>query len=254
MQNYESLDVKYMFAKRLKKLRNEKGVSQDVLAEKIGISRASISFYEKAERTPDIEIFNKIANYFGVSLNYLIGKANAGRPENENIGEVTGLSDNAIAFLRDMNEKNQHYVSEFFNSFFECLGIQSLAYSFYELKNLLKDPEELFENPIGKAESANKFLEGKKYLDEQEKRIENESGHKVAILHDWGLFKHYVQNVESGFNKMILGMTGHNEDELRKIYEKHMSNTDSIESIEVVKLTDEIKSQIRILAEEERKN
>lgn len=229
MQNSENLNVKQMFSTRLKSLREEKGLSQDALAEKIGISRGSISFYEKAERTPDIEIFNRIADFFNVSLNYLIGKANAGRPENEEISEETGLSDKAITFLREVKKGKQLYVSEFINALLECWGIKGLAYSFSELKNILKDPDELFKNPVFIAGyNEEQILKNVQYIQKEEKRIEDESGRMVKILHGYSLFLNYRNNVERGFNKMILEMTGHTDKELEKIRFEHINNINSL--------------------------
>lgn len=64
--------VKEHFAERLKELREEKGLSQTQLADEIEISRGSISFYENGERTPDIEVFDRICEYFDVSYDYML--------------------------------------------------------------------------------------------------------------------------------------------------------------------------------------
>ena len=61
------------FASRLKKLREQHGLSQSELADKLGISRGSISFYENESRVPDINILRDICNLFSVSSDYLIG-------------------------------------------------------------------------------------------------------------------------------------------------------------------------------------
>lgn len=66
-----SLDI---FAQRLKKLRNEKGLSTRALGEILGVSNATISRYETGKRDPDLLVVNKIANYFNVSIEYLCGE------------------------------------------------------------------------------------------------------------------------------------------------------------------------------------
>jgi transcriptional regulator with XRE-family HTH domain len=80
--------VKEIFSKRLKILREEKGISQTELAEKIGVSRGSISFYENGDRLPDIEILGKIQEYFSVDYDFLLGKSNFKTKEREK--EQTG--------------------------------------------------------------------------------------------------------------------------------------------------------------------
>ncbi|MBM7623748.1 transcriptional regulator with XRE-family HTH domain [Sporohalobacter salinus] len=62
------------FQKRLKKLRNEKGVYQKELAKIIGVSRPTITQYESGQRKPDHETLSKIADYFDVSIDYLLGR------------------------------------------------------------------------------------------------------------------------------------------------------------------------------------
>lgn len=58
---------------RIKQLRLERGLSQRKLAEETGISQQSLSFYEKGDRKPKIETWQRLADYFGVSVSYLQG-------------------------------------------------------------------------------------------------------------------------------------------------------------------------------------
>lgn len=55
-------------------LRKEKDWSQTELATKSGVSREMIGKYERAEAVPSIEAAKKIADAFGVSLDYLVGE------------------------------------------------------------------------------------------------------------------------------------------------------------------------------------
>lgn len=57
----------------LKALRKERGLTQDQLAQELGISRSSVSMYERGEREPDFETLEVIADYFNVDMNYLTG-------------------------------------------------------------------------------------------------------------------------------------------------------------------------------------
>ena len=57
------MDVKEVFANRLRELRIAKKLSQTELAEKLGVSRGSISFYENGERTADIDFIYKAAQF-----------------------------------------------------------------------------------------------------------------------------------------------------------------------------------------------
>lgn len=63
-----------IFGKRLAELRQKKGLSQYEFAEKIGFSRGQVGNYEQGRREPDYETLNKIANFFKVSVDYLLGR------------------------------------------------------------------------------------------------------------------------------------------------------------------------------------
>ena len=60
---------------RLKELRIQKGITQNAVAEMIGYSVESYARYEKGKREPDIKTLWKLADYFGVTVDYLIGRA-----------------------------------------------------------------------------------------------------------------------------------------------------------------------------------
>lgn len=61
------------FGERLKELRQDKNLGQNELADKIGISNASISYYENGKQEPTASTIIKIALYFNVSTDYLLG-------------------------------------------------------------------------------------------------------------------------------------------------------------------------------------
>lgn len=62
------------FAKILKELRMEKGVTQDQLSEKTGLSHACIALLEVEKRSPTAQTLNALADYFNVSTDYLLGR------------------------------------------------------------------------------------------------------------------------------------------------------------------------------------
>lgn len=63
------------FEERLKALRTSKQLSQMELAKQLKTSKSSINMYERGEREPGIETLEKIADYFNVDLDYLLGKS-----------------------------------------------------------------------------------------------------------------------------------------------------------------------------------
>ncbi|MGG3924938.1 helix-turn-helix transcriptional regulator [Metabacillus fastidiosus] len=61
-----------MLGNRIAELRKLKGLSQYELADRLGFSRGKLSNYEQGSRQPDYETLKKIADYFDVSLDFLI--------------------------------------------------------------------------------------------------------------------------------------------------------------------------------------
>lgn len=63
-----------MFANTLKKLRENAGISQEELANALGISKSTVGMYEQGKRMPNTNtVLKKIAAYFGVTIDYLVG-------------------------------------------------------------------------------------------------------------------------------------------------------------------------------------
>ena len=57
----------------LRALRDEKGISQDSLARRVGSAQQHIHRYEKGENEPDIQMLKRLADFFDTSIDYLVG-------------------------------------------------------------------------------------------------------------------------------------------------------------------------------------
>lgn len=62
-----------VFAERLRELRTEKGVGQNKLATDLGLSNASISYWENCKQEPTASAIVKLAVFFDVPTDYLLG-------------------------------------------------------------------------------------------------------------------------------------------------------------------------------------
>lgn len=69
-----------MLAQRLLYLRQQKKKTQADLASLLGVTRQAYGYYEKGEREPDTESLNMLADYFEVSVDYLLGRTDNPRP------------------------------------------------------------------------------------------------------------------------------------------------------------------------------
>lgn len=61
------------FGKILKLLRCDKDISQRKLSEEFGVTNQTISLWETGQREPDFDTLVKIAKYFNVTTDYLLG-------------------------------------------------------------------------------------------------------------------------------------------------------------------------------------
>lgn len=77
------------FGKRLRELREKKGLTQEVLGKMINQTKANISKYENEKLEPSLEIIDFLAEYFKVSADYLLG-----RSESPNRNEIKNAPGN----------------------------------------------------------------------------------------------------------------------------------------------------------------
>ena len=61
-----------MFAENLKKIRKDKGYTQEILAEKLNVVRQIVSKWEKGLSLPDVDMLSKIANVLETDVNILL--------------------------------------------------------------------------------------------------------------------------------------------------------------------------------------
>ena len=66
----------YCLPERLKRLRQSMHLSQEQLARLLGVDRSTISSYESDVRQPPLDTLSRIADVFGVSTDYLLGRTN----------------------------------------------------------------------------------------------------------------------------------------------------------------------------------
>ena len=62
------------FGKRLRELRKEKGMTQLQLGAQLNVTKMGISHWERGDSQPDLDQLKRIAEYFEVTTDYLLGK------------------------------------------------------------------------------------------------------------------------------------------------------------------------------------
>ena len=63
-----------MLGERLRELRKNRSMTQEELGKIINVTKVSVSGYENGNRSPDTETLQKIADFFDVSTDYLLGR------------------------------------------------------------------------------------------------------------------------------------------------------------------------------------
>lgn len=84
-----------MFANRIKYLRQSRELNQVQLADKLGVAKQSVSNWENDNIMPSVEMLEKIADFFEVSTDYLLGREEKKTTDGQTI-DVTGLTPRQI--------------------------------------------------------------------------------------------------------------------------------------------------------------
>ena len=95
-----------IFADKLSTLRKKAGWSQEELAEKLGVTRQSVSKWEGAQSGPDIDKILQLARLFGVTTDYLL-KEEQGEPEYTAEDDTPALRKVTLAQANDCLAKAQ---------------------------------------------------------------------------------------------------------------------------------------------------
>lgn len=87
------------FGTTLKELRKSMGLTQQQLADRLWLSKATVSYYEQSLRYPSPEVIVKLARVFHVSADYLLGMED----KSQSI-DVSGLTEEDIAVVQSTVE------------------------------------------------------------------------------------------------------------------------------------------------------
>ena len=88
---------KQEFGERLRGLRVDRGLSLQQLADRVGVVKSSISFYESGDRLPSYEVLFTLCKTLNTTVDYLLYGVN-----NRRVIDVTDLTDHEIDLLSGM--------------------------------------------------------------------------------------------------------------------------------------------------------
>ena len=81
-----------MLSKRLIELRKQKNKTQEDIAKVIGVTRPAYTAYERGLRTPDYDILVTLADYFNVSVDYLLGRTDNPNPPSKEFNPLDEIN------------------------------------------------------------------------------------------------------------------------------------------------------------------
>lgn len=87
--------------KKIKKLREEKGIRQEDIGKLFNVSKSAVSQWENDIRTPDMGIIIKLADFFDVSTDYLLGRTN-----DPSLSDTQHVNDDeALEYLDELHKR-----------------------------------------------------------------------------------------------------------------------------------------------------
>lgn len=92
---------------QIKSLRKAKKITQKQLGDVLGVAESTISMYESGNRQPDVDTMRKIADYFNVTIDYLIGG------ENISSSDKDELDKKIIKIFDSLSENDQAQVLDY---------------------------------------------------------------------------------------------------------------------------------------------
>ena len=95
----------------LKLLRQEYGISQQRLAEAIGVSQPSINKYENHNIEPEIEVLKRMADYFNTSIDFIVGHTDIRRRiEHTDVFHLNKFETEVITRFRSLDEEEKQCI------------------------------------------------------------------------------------------------------------------------------------------------
>lgn len=97
---------------RLKSLRQENGYTQFKVAKHLGITQSAYANYERGARQPDADTISKIADFFHVSVDYLIGRTDDPHPLSLD-EQMEGIEFALYGEIKDLTDEQKQEILDF---------------------------------------------------------------------------------------------------------------------------------------------
>ena len=106
-----------MFIERLKKLRKKEKLTQKDIATFLNISQPAYQQFESGKKKMNLETMEKLADYFNVSTDYLLGKTDI--PDSESDIDLDSAIDNSVAYDgTPITDNDREIIKDFLKDYF----------------------------------------------------------------------------------------------------------------------------------------
>lgn len=124
-----------IFPTRLREIMKNRGITQKALANAIKMRPQTVSLYTTGQSAPDVNTLRKMAEFFNVSADYLLGLVEDTDTDTDvkAIAKYTGLSSRSIRWL---HHRPQEEITQVLNALMEHTDFRIALYNIVELKHV----------------------------------------------------------------------------------------------------------------------
>ena len=102
-----------MFRIRLKEVREKANMSQKELADKLSVSQSTVGNWESGMREPNFDTIKKIAEFFDVTVDYLLGRTDDPKYSNPLDKELEGVDFALWGEIKDLNDAQKQDILDY---------------------------------------------------------------------------------------------------------------------------------------------
>lgn len=92
---------------RLQELRKKRGISQQQLANRLRVSRSTVAMWESNKNSPDPNALISLADFFDISVDYLLGRDFEAKKEAPQAAELSGMEETVLILFRGLDREDK---------------------------------------------------------------------------------------------------------------------------------------------------
>ena len=198
-----------LFPSRLRELRKEKGVSQDQLANELGVSKSTIGLYETGDTLPDAKTLHDLGIYFGVSVDWILGitSVRSLNANMQNAVKFTGLSENALQWVSGINRHitiSEDLSKQLLNELSLLIENDDFPHLLVGLSNLRILASQKEKNEV--KELSEEWIKMLLHVDMAEKVLREYANGVYSVVPNTVIIDSIKFSLSKTFNKMVDGM------------------------------------------------